>query len=288
MGLIDDIKKSAEKGGAKIQSTTEREIETSFNKLFYLDKDIEEEAKFVKMVMTRGLESQERIGLHASSFIVSDSDWCLRRQVLSLIYKQSQGEDIPVGLMRIFEEGNAVHEKWQRLLIRGGYGKAKTMDRTRFKDEYLISYTPDGVLKMPQLFGNEPIVLEIKSMGMFPYKKMIESNGKHPSAHKQGQFYLWLTGYKHLIVLVDNKNSQEFKVEYYDYDEKVVEPFVERADNVKESYKDYLESGRIPSRCSDCKKHNCKKAMDCCMRNACWDIGFGKIRLDDKEVKENE
>ena len=279
MSIVDRIKKGASEKGVNIQSPIERDIEAKFNNLFFLDKNIEEETKFVKMVMTRGLESQERKGLHASSFIVSEEDWCLRRQVLSLVFKQSQGEDLPVKTKRIFEEGNAIHEKWQRLMIRGGLGKAKTMDRTRFKEEYMISYTPDGVLRIPDIFGDEPVVLEIKSMGLMPYKKMIEKNGKHPKAGNQGQFYLWLSGYKHLIVLNDNKNSQEFKVEYHKYDPKVAEPFIDRANDVKESYSDYLDSGMFPNRCSNCKNPDCKKAFNCPMRNACWDVGFGKIKL---------
>ena len=63
MGIIDDIKKGAEKNGTKIQSTEAAQLEKIFNKMFYTNHDIEEETKFIKQVMTRGLESQERIGL---------------------------------------------------------------------------------------------------------------------------------------------------------------------------------------------------------------------------------
>ena len=124
MGLIDDIKKDALGNGTKIQSSESAQLEKIFNKMFYCDKNIKEETKFVNQLMTRGLESTERVGLHASSLIVSDSKFCLRQQVLSLLYKQRQGEQVSVGLMRIFEEGNAIHEKWQRLFIRAGYSKA--------------------------------------------------------------------------------------------------------------------------------------------------------------------
>ena len=118
MGLIDDIKKEASGNGTKIQSSEAARLEKILNNLFYLPKDIEEETKFVKMVMTRGMESQERVGLHASAMLVSENNFCMRSQVLSLLYKQLQGKQIQVGLMRIFEEGNAIHEKWQRLFIR--------------------------------------------------------------------------------------------------------------------------------------------------------------------------
>jgi hypothetical protein len=40
MGIIDDIKKDADKTFTKVQSTQEKEIEQMLNGLFYLDKDI--------------------------------------------------------------------------------------------------------------------------------------------------------------------------------------------------------------------------------------------------------
>ena len=75
MGLIDNIKKEAQGNRTKIQSTDAATLEKIFNNMFYLDKNIEEETKFVKQVMTRGLESQERVGLHASAMLVGDKDF---------------------------------------------------------------------------------------------------------------------------------------------------------------------------------------------------------------------
>lgn len=59
MGIIDDIKKDADKTFTKVQSTQEKEIEQMLNGLFYLDKDIPKELKFLKSVMTRGAETIE-------------------------------------------------------------------------------------------------------------------------------------------------------------------------------------------------------------------------------------
>ena len=105
MGLMDEIKREALGNGTKIQSSDAAQLEKIFNRMFYLDKNIEEETKFVNQLMTRGLGTTERYGLHASAMIVSDNKFCVRQQVLSLLYKQRQGEQTQVGLMRIFEEG---------------------------------------------------------------------------------------------------------------------------------------------------------------------------------------
>lgn len=287
MGIIDEIKKGAEKNATKIQTSDAAQLEKIFNKMFYTQHNIEEETKFVNMVMTRGLESQERVGLHASAVIVGDKQWCTRQQVLSLLYKQIQKENTSVGLLRIFEEGNAIHEKWQRLLIRAGYAKAKTLDKTRMNDEFEVSYTPDIVCRIPEFFEGV-MVGEIKSVNTFQFKKMTE----HPSARKQLQFYMYLCieeakrkgnwngiDYTKGFVLCDSKNDQDFKLFIYDYDEEFIQPFVERLEKVQYYKNLFLEEKKLVKRCSDCTTANCKRAMDCSMINACWNVGFGRIRI---------
>ena len=148
--ITDEIKKAAINNGTKIQNSEEAFLEKLFNKMFYLEKNRDEETKFVRQMITRGQETQERKGLHASAIIVSDNKFCVRQQVLSLLYKQLQGEQMGAGLMRIFEAGSAIHEKWQRLFIRAGYGKAEDMDYSQFHDEFEISFTPDAILRIPE------------------------------------------------------------------------------------------------------------------------------------------
>ena len=132
MGLVSNIKADAQGNRTKIQSSDAAALEQIFNKMFYLDKNPEKETAFVEHVMTRGLETAERTGLHASALIVSDGKFCLRQQVLSLIYKQLQGEQINGGLKRVFAEGDSVHEKWQRLFLRAGYSDVLDLDSTCF------------------------------------------------------------------------------------------------------------------------------------------------------------
>ena len=274
MGLINDIKKSAKMNGTKIQSTESRELEAILNRMFYLDKNIEEETRFVKMVMTRGAETQERIGLHASALIVGDKDFCLRAQVLSLIYKQLQGEQINVGLKRIFEQGNAIHEKWQRMFIRAGYSTADDLDVTQFCKKYKISFTPDVICNIPEFYDG-PMIGEIKSVNTYQFQRM----SKHPSASKQAQWYMFLSGIRKGFVLSEDKNTQDFKIEVYDYDPLVVAPFIERAEQVKYYYKRVFEEKKMVSRPDDVTKPDCKRCEKCAMKDACWNIGMGRVRL---------
>ena len=288
MGIIDSIKKSAADNGSKIQTTEGNRLDAILNKMFYLDKNIDEETKFVKQVMTRGLESQERVGLHASAIIdKGDDSFCIRQQVLSLIYKQLQGEQLPVDLMRIFEEGNAVHEKWQRLFIRAGYARAKTCDRTRIDNDYMLSYTPDIIVRIPEFYEGA-MVVEIKSMNTYSFQNQYE----HASGHKQLQLYMYLCqkfkgnlndpydlDYKKGFTLLDSKNDQKFRTVIYDYEPETVAPFIDRLDDIHLWYERFTEEGKLPKKHKNCTSCDCKLAEKCPMRDACYNIGMGRIEL---------
>lgn len=276
MGLVDDIKKEAKGNRTIIQSSEAQELSKILNNLFYLDKNIEEESKFVKQVMTRGAETQERIGLHASALITGDKDFCVRQQVLSLIYRQLQGEQINVGLMRIFEQGNAIHEKWQRMFIRAGYSTANDLDVTQFNKKFKISFTPDIICEIPE-FHDGKMIGEIKSVNTFQFQHMT----RHPSAWKQCQWYMYLTGIHKGFVLSEDKNTQEFKLEVYDFDQSIVDPFIDRAEEIKYYYKRVMTEHKMVKRPTDAKKPDCKRCQSCPMRNACWNINGGGIRIGD-------
>lgn len=274
MGIIDDIKGAAKANGTTIQSSEAASLEKIMNAMFYLEKDIEGETAFVQQVMTRGLESTERVGLHASALIVSDAKWCLRQQVLSLIYKQLQGEQINVSLRRIYEEGNAIHEKWQRLFIRAGYSNVEQLDVTQFNKKYRVSFSPDIICHIPEFYDGE-MIGELKSVNTYQFGKM----QRHPSAWKQCQWYMYLTGIKKGFVLSEDKNTQGIKIEVYDYDPDVVQPFIERCEAIKKAYNRVHTEHKMVARPKDAKSSDCKRCHVCPMRDACWNIGQGKIRI---------
>lgn len=287
MGLIDNIKAQAKGNGTKIQSSDAASLERLFNQMFYLPKDPDKETAFVRQVITRGLEDQERRGLHASALIVGDKQFCLRQQVLSLLYQQLQGEQIPANLKRIFEEGNAVHEKWQRMFLRAGYSEVYDLDVTQFNTVWRVSYTPDIICKIEEFFDGK-MIGELKSVNTYQFQKMV----RHPSAWKQLQWYMGLSiakekaagswngkDYTKGFVIGEDKNTQDFKVEVYDYDPKLVQPFIDRCKLVKSSYISFKQNNRMVPRPEDAKSYDCKRCANCPMRDACWNIGNGRIKL---------
>lgn len=270
MGILDDIKKDANKNMTKIQSSAESEMEHKLNALHYLDKDIPNELKFLKSVMTRGQETSERKGLHASAILVSDNKFCYRQQVLSLLYRQKQGEQVPVGLKRIFTEGDAIHEKWQRLFIRGGYTEPLQCDYSKFDENYDLSYTPDIIAKI----DGEKYIVEIKSVNTFQFKKMTS----HPSGKKQCHFYMYEEGIKKGFVLCEDKNTQDIKVFLYDFDYNIIKPYIARLEKVQYYKHRLIDKGKLVKRHEKCTGYNCKMAEQCAMREVCY--GRNKEKLE--------
>lgn len=269
VSFIDDIKKEAEQSGYKIQGECEQRIETELNKLFYKEKEIEKELLFLRSVMTRGQETTERKGLHASAIIVSDDKFCYRQQVLSLFYKQLQGEQVQVGLKRIFSEGDSIHEKWQRLFIRGGFTEPLNCDYSRFDKDFELSYTPDIIAC---LFDRK-MVVEIKSVNTFIYKKQKE----HASGKKQLMLYMYLTGIHEGFTLCEDKNTQDFRINYYKFDYSLIQPYIARLERIQEYKQRLIEKGKLVKRHEACTGYNCKMAATCPMKDVCY--GRSKERI---------
>ena len=275
MSLTEDIRKTVTQKGGKIQTSEQARFEGLLNQAFFLEKDIEGEIAFLRMVMTRGAETQERVGLHASNMLKGDKDFCMRFQVLSLLYHQTQGEEVSPGLKRIFEEGNAIHEKWQRLFIRAGWSDPMELDYTQYNEKYMMSFTPDIICRIPEFWDGEDAIGEIKSVNTFQFKKM----ARHPSAWKQCQWYMHLTGIRHGFVLNEDKNTQDFKVELYEYDPAAVEPWADRADAIMEYYHRAVDDRRMVKRPEWAKGPSCKRCEGCALRDACWKLNGGGRRL---------
>ena len=217
---------------------------------------------------------ENRYGLHASAILASDNEFCFREQVLSLFYEMNQGEQLPIKALKVFAQGNAMHEKWYKLFKRAGIDVA--IERSLFLKKYDLSFTIDALLNL----FNEEIICDVKSQNSFAFKK---SKG-HPSGEKQVNFYLWAlskyTGVPHRkgFVLVDSKDDQEIRIVPVKYNKEKVIPYVERLKAIQDMIKEFVESKELPKRkCANC---DTKRASQWNMRDACFNIGKGRIKLN--------
>lgn len=224
-------------------------------------------------------EDSGRYGLHASAIIASDEEFCYRAQLLSLFFKQNQGEQLPIKQLKVFAQGNAMHEKWYKLFRKAGIDIA--IERTLWIPKYDLSFTIDALLNL----FNQEYICDIKSQNTFTFNKQ----KGHPSGEKQVNFYLWAlseyTGVEHTkgFVLVDSKNDQEVKVVPVHRDDEKNSLYISRLEDIQEAKKEFLEDRTVPRR--KCSSKTCKQAQKCFMRDACWNIGKGRIQLTKQERK---
>ena len=265
MGSLVDMIKNESKG--VIDNTDVLIIEQVLNKLFYASTNPKEELEMLKMQFRQ--KQGDRYGLHASSLLASEEIFCYREQILSLFYKQAQGENIKIGLKRIFEEGNFIGEKWQRLFIRGGIGVKEDMDISRFIPEYDLSYTPDAKV----VIAKKKWIVETKSQNTFLFKKQTG----HPSGMKQLKLYMFLEQVENGFVLVEDKNSQEFKILPAKNKEEDLDYIIERLERIQVYKKQFKKLKKPPERI--CEQDSCKRALTCNMRGACFNIGMGRVKL---------
>ena len=234
-----------------------------------------------KLFVTNTEDKEERRGLHASAILAPDASFCYREQVLSLFYKRNSERDLPVKQLRVFAQGIAIHEKWQRLFDKAGI--AVEIEKSHFAKKYDLSYTPDAIVRMS---GSTPVV-EIKSMNGFAFAAAV-GRGKsktwkgHPSGRKQCNLYLHLRKLDWGFVLMEDKSTQDVEVEIVEYSRKLAEPYVDRLETIQEMKCAFVEDRKMPSRI--CAKCDTKRAISCPMRDACWKIGAGRIKLSGVEI----
>jgi hypothetical protein len=160
----------------------------------------------------------ERKGLHASGVVELDSRFCHRKHVLSFFYKAT-GDPLPAKTLRIFAAGWSIHEKWQTLFV--GAGIASTVEAVRYSKEWDVYLTPDAVISL----NGRRYIVEIKSMNTYEFGKL---NKPPLNAVRQVNFYMHQLAIPDGIVLVEDKNTQEFRVWTVRYDPALVRHFVER------------------------------------------------------------
>lgn len=252
-------------------------IKNKLNELFYVKPDYDAELEMLKYQYDQ--EEEERVGLHASAITSAGKDFCYREQVLSLFFKMAQGENIPIGLKRIFEEGKSIGTKWQRLFIRAGIGDKEDMDVSRIQQDFDLSYTPDGIV----VIDGKKYVVEIKSQNTFGFQKA----KSHPSGQKQLKLYMYFEKIPRGFVLVEDKNLQDFKVFLETFEGETQEDWlaenediyeiVERLETIQKMKNKFLKTKKPPKRIDMCTSVDCKRAQKCNMREACWGIRREKI-----------
>lgn len=205
---------------------------------------------------------------HASAILVSESEWCLRKQVLLAIYPElaERPEVMPWTARQnaVFLNGWLLHEKYQRLF--SDHGKVIEVEHSHYDETRMLHFTPDAIIE----FGREIYVVEIKGYKAETWEKMDEAGEPPQAAHHQANLYTYLLGIERWLILVENKNTQEIKVWSGEQDAELAKVYIERMYAVKGRVT--LARGQAQTKLPDriCPNCNDYRAQKCPVRRVCF------------------
>ncbi len=219
--------------------------------------------------MYRSWQSSQtpRSGLHASSILSASDAYCHREHVLGTRYQRLQ----PIHnahTLAIFLNGWRLHEKWQALFQLAGV--AVEVETSHVDPRWSLRFTPDAII---DLRGNRYIV-EIKGYRQETCLKIDQANpwrnAEYRKAHIQANLYMYMLQIPKAIVLIENKNTQQFYTWVIDYDETLAAPYIKRMNTLNDLTHAFHTSGKLVSRLPECQSKDSPRAKKCPLRDACF------------------
>jgi len=221
-----------------------------------------------------------RSGLHASSLLVPQNEWCTRRYVLAEI---APGEAARPELhywdwrmQNMFLDGWDRHRKWQDLFLRFAvvaYSEAgdPELDLTHHDETRNIYFSPDAILD----YAGTRYVVEIKGLDTNKFQQLTDNldtackvSDVVAKARIQANLYCHLLSIQHGLLLIEDKNTQQFKVWIIKCDSASATPYIQRAYDVKGRVALFRRSRQLPERV--CKSSDDRLAQKCPLRDCCF------------------
>jgi hypothetical protein len=206
---------------------------------------------------------------HASNILAPDAEFCVRKLTLAgecgdaSIRPEVKPWDAHKNA--VFLNGWRLHEKYQDVFSR--YGRVVEVEKSHYDEERQLHFTPDAII---ELFGITYVV-EIKGYHDEHFNKLDETAEPPQAAWHQANLYMHLLKLERAFVLVENKNTQAFKVWCIQYDQALTKKYTDRMYQVKGARIAYRLDGRLPER--TCTSSRDYKAQACQMREICFRKG---------------
>ena len=144
-------------------------------------------------------------------------------------------QDFETRILRIFDNGHAVHARLQTYLEKAGILLQAEVP-VESKEYGIIGHT-DGIL----LIGGVKGILEIKSMNANTFYSTYEPKPEHLT---QVNVYMFCTGIERACLLYECKDDQALKEFYVKQDPGILNPILEKIQHVREC----LKNGKEPKR----------------------------------------
>lgn len=172
-----------------------------------------------------------------SKFYISDAGKCQR--MIFFKFKNAPSKTAEPRILRLFEHGDYIHQMIMRALLatREVYVVASEVSIPPTVD---ISGRADAVISD----GKDLYILDIKSISSAGFRLLRGPKQEHIN---QLQLYLHFLDPKKGILLYINKDNDELKEYFIDYDKDLAESLISQFQQTKEK----IEKNIIPQRCSD-------------------------------------
>jgi CRISPR/Cas system-associated exonuclease Cas4 (RecB family) len=168
-------------------------------------------------------------------FYITDAGKCPR--AVFFRFKNVPRTAVDARIMRIFEHGEHIHRNIFNILYRLRIGVTTEIP---IPSQEIISGRADAIL----CIGNENYVLDIKSMNSMIFRNL--SAPKEENIY-QIQLYLHFFNIKKGILLYIDKDQQNMKEFFVDYDETLCKSLLDGFYSLKEQ----VEKGLVPARLAD-------------------------------------
>ena len=243
-----------------------------------------------------------RNGLHVAS--LKDEGWCTRKHVILNLFPELR-EDVASywTVLSKYVHGWSIHEKWQHKLLRptglvalNEQGQPE-LDLTHYDEIRETHFSPDVILN----FAGEYIPVEIKGINHNEYaghpayydkagnllekeikgiagaslEQAIQRNQSIRDGVPQLNFYMHLLRgegkeVSRGIMLIEDKNNQDFELFPVEYDREKALPMAHRAEGVKGATVTANSRGKLPARC--CTSPGDALAKSCPVRDYCFSV----------------
>jgi hypothetical protein len=144
-------------------------------------------------------------------------------------------QDFETRILRIFDNGHAVHDRLQTYLEKAGVLLQAEVP-VESKEYGIIGHT-DGIL----LIGGVKGILEIKSMNANTFYSTYEPKEEHLI---QVNIYMFCTGIERACLLYECKDDQALKEFYVKQDRAILDPILKKIQTVQEC----LRTGKEPKK----------------------------------------
>jgi CRISPR/Cas system-associated exonuclease Cas4 (RecB family) len=205
-------------------------------------------------------EDQKHQFRQAKGFYPSDDKMCARYWVY-LFRGVPIEQNHDARLLRIFDMGNDVHERYERYFREMGIlieAEMKVPDRDGYPK---VRGYIDDVIKWGG--GEGRAIVEMKSIGDRGFDFRIKYKKPKKDHIHQIQMYMHYTQIHDGMVVYENKNTQQILVFTVEYDEEYCEKVMKKYRKFHQAYKD----GILPVRPYKRTSKNCEY---CRVRELCW------------------